>query len=173
MEHLWRDRMAYINSAAQPRDGVCVFCEAPRHADETVFILRRGKLAYVIMNIFPYNNGHVMTIPYEHVDSIEQLDAATLTEIMQLTNLSLAAIRSASQPHGFNLGANIGKASGGGIDQHFHFHIVPRWQGDTNFMPIVAETRVLPEKLEDSYQRLKPAFEQSAMNNDQCAMNNG
>jgi ATP adenylyltransferase len=160
MDHLWRDRMAYINGATRPPEGVCVFCEAPKHADETVFILQRGQLAYVIMNIFPYNNGHVMVNPYQHVASIEQLDSATLTEIMQLTNLSLAAIRLASQPHAFNLGANIGKASGGGIDQHFHFHIVPRWQGDTNFMPIVAETRVLPDKLEASYERLRAAFDQ-------------
>jgi ATP adenylyltransferase len=159
MEHLWRDRMAYISGAAKPPEGVCVFCEAPKHDDATTFILQRGQLAYVIMNIFPYNNGHVMVNPYRHTASIEQLDDATLTEIMQLTNLSLAAIRSASQPHAFNLGANIGKAAGGGIDQHFHFHIVPRWAGDTNFMPIIGETRVLPEKLEASYLRLKAAFE--------------
>jgi ATP adenylyltransferase len=159
MDHLWRDRMAYITGATKPPEGVCVFCEAPKHDDATTFILHRGQLAYVIMNIFPYNSGHVMINPYQHADSIERLNAATLTEIMQLTNLSLAAIRLASEPHAFNLGANIGKASGGGIDQHFHFHIVPRWQGDTNFMPIVAETRVLPEKLEDSYDRLKAAFE--------------
>jgi ATP adenylyltransferase len=160
MDHLWRDRMAYISGATKPPEGVCVFCEAPKHADGTVFILQRGQFAYVIMNIFPYNTGHVMVNPYAHVDSIEKLDAAALTEIMQLTNLSLAAIRSASQPHAFNLGANIGQAAGGGIKDHFHFHIVPRWQGDTNFMPIVAETRVLPEKLEDLYQRLRPAFDQ-------------
>ncbi len=159
MERLWRDRMAYISGATKPPAGVCVFCEAPKQADSVAFILYRGKFAYVIMNIFPYNNGHVMVNPYAHVDSIEKLADATLTEIMQLTNLSLAAIRSVSQPHAFNLGANIGAAAGGGIKDHFHFHIVPRWPGDTNFLPIVAETRVLPEKLEDSYQRLKPAFE--------------
>ena len=158
MDYLWRDRMSYINGVSKPSTGVCVFCEAPRHDDETVFILHRGKLAYVIMNIFPYNNGHVMVIPYGHEDTIEKLDTATLTEIMQLANLSLAAIRLASDPHAFNLGANIGRAAGGGIEEHFHLHIVPRWQGDTNFMPIVAETRVLPEKLEESYRRLKPAF---------------
>ena len=164
MEHLWRDRMAYITGATKPAEGVCVFCEAPKHADDTVFILHRGKLAYVILNIFPYNTGHLMVNPYAHVDSIEKLPTDTLTEIMLLTNLSLAAIRLASAPNAFNLGANIGKASGGGIDQHFHFHIVPRWLGDTNFMPIVAETRVLPEKLEDTYAHLKKAFEQITMN---------
>ena len=164
MEHLWRDRMAYISGATKPPEGVCVFCEAPKHEDATVFILHRGQLAYVIMNIFPYNSGHIMVNPYQHAASIEQLDSATLTEIMQLTNLSLAAIRSASQPQAFNLGANIGRAAGGGIDQHFHFHIVPRWQGDTNFMPIIAETRVLPEKLADSYAKLKKAFDQITSN---------
>jgi len=162
MDHIWRDRMAYILGAAKPPDGVCVFCEAPRHEDATVFILHRGRRAYVILNIFPYNTGHVMVNPYRHVDSIEKLDDAELLEIMQLAKLSLRALRLASQPQAFNLGANLGKASGGGIDQHFHFHIVPRWAGDTNFMPIIAETRVLPEKLDDLYARLKPAFEQSA-----------
>ncbi len=165
MDHLWRDRMSYITGASSPPDGVCVFCEAIKHGnDADVFILHRGQRAFVIMNIFPYNTGHLMSIPYAHVDSIEKLDADTLTEIMQLTNLSLAAIRSVSQPHAFNLGANIGKASGGGIDQHFHLHIVPRWQGDTNFMPIVAETRVLPEKLEDTYEKLRAAFEKITSN---------
>ncbi len=165
MDYLWRDRMAYILGASKPPDGVCVFCEAPKHDDATVYILHRGQFAYVIMNIFPYNTGHVMVNPYRHVDTIEQLDDATLLEIMQLTNLSLRAIRSVSKPHAFNLGANLGKVSGGGIDQHFHFHIVPRWPGDTNFMPIIAETRVLPEKLDDLYQRLRPAFDQYAMTN--------
>ena len=162
MDHIWRDRMAYILGAAKPPDGVCVFCEAPKHDDATTFIVHRGQLAYVIMNIFPYNTGHVMVIPYAHVDTPEKLEAATLTEIMQLTNLSLRAIRLASNPHAFNLGANVGKASGGGIYQHFHFHIVPRWPGDTNFMPVIAGTRVLPENLHDLYARLKPAFEQAA-----------
>ena len=163
MDHLWRDRMAYILGAAKPPEGVCVFCEAPQQADDaTVYILHRGRLAYVILNIFPYNTGHVMINPYAHVDSIEKLGDDALLEIMQLTNLSLAAIRRVSNPHGFNLGANLGKAAGGGIDQHFHFHIVPRWQGDTNFMPIVAQTRVLPENLDDLYQRLRPAFDEVA-----------
>ncbi len=166
MEYLWRDRMSYILGAAKPPDDVCVFCEAPKHDDATVLILQRGRLAYVIMNLFPYNAGHVMVNPYQHVSTLEQLDDATLLEIMQLTKLSLAAIRFVSNPHAFNLGANLGKAAGGGIEQHFHFHIVPRWQGDTNFMPIVAETRVLPEKLEDAYARLKPAFEQMVKNGD-------
>jgi ATP adenylyltransferase len=167
MDYLWRDRMAYITGAAKPPEGVCVFCEAPRHDDATVYILHRGRYAYVILNIFPYNTGHVMVNPYTHVDSIEKLDDAILLEVMQLTNLSLAAIRSVSNPQGFNLGANLGKAAGGGIDQHFHLHIVPRWQGDTNFMPIVAQTRVLPENLDDLYERLRPAFDQLAMINEQ------
>jgi len=166
MDHIWRDRMAYILGAAKPPDGVCVFCEAPRHDDATTFILHRGRLAYIILNIFPYNTGHVMVNPYRHVDTIEKLVDAELLEIMQLAKLSLRALRLASQPQAFNLGANLGKASGGGIDQHFHFHIVPRWAGDTNFMPVIAETRVLPEKLDDLYARLKPAFDQCALDNE-------
>jgi ATP adenylyltransferase len=164
MDHLWRDRMAYITGAVKPPEGVCVFCEAPKLDDATAFILHRGRLAYVIMNIYPYNSGHLLVNPYQHVDSIEKLDEATLIEIMRLTNLSLAALRLASEPQAFNLGANIGKASGGGIDQHFHLHVVPRWAGDSNFMPVVAEARVLPEKLEDSYAKLKAAFEQVTSN---------
>ena len=162
MDHLWRDRMAYILGAAKPAEDVCVFCDAPRHADAQVYILQRGQWAYVILNIFPYNTGHVMINPYAHVDSPEKLNEAALLEVMQLTNLSLAALRKVSQPQAFNLGANLGKAAGGGIDQHFHFHIVPRWQGDTNFMPIVAQTRVLPENLDDLYRRLRPAFDEAA-----------
>jgi ATP adenylyltransferase len=166
MDHLWRDRMAYILGAAKPPEGVCVFCEAPQQADDAaVYILHRGQLAYVILNIFPYNTGHVMINPYAHVDSIEKLGDDALLEIMQLARLSLAAIRRVSNPHGFNLGANLGKAAGGGIDQHFHFHIVPRWLGDTNFMPIVAQTRVLPENLDDLYKRLRPAFDEAAHQN--------
>ncbi len=167
MDYLWRDRMAYIAGAANPPEGVCVFCEAPRHDDAVAYILHRGRHAYVIMNIFPYNTGHVMVNPYAHVDSIEKLDDAALLEIMQLTNLSLAAIRAVSKPHAFNLGANLGRAAGGGIDHHFHFHVVPRWQGDTNFMPIVAQTRVLPENLDDLYQRVRPMFDQLTLDNDQ------
>jgi len=162
MDHLWRDRMAYILGTGKPPEGVCVFCEAPRQDDAVAYILHRGKLAYVILNIFPYNTGHVMINPYAHVDSIEKLDDAALLEIMRLAKLSLAAIRQASNPQAFNLGANLGKAAGGGIDQHFHFHVVPRWQGDTNFMPIVAETRVLPENLDDLYRRLRPTFDDLA-----------
>lgn len=167
MDHLWRDRMAYILGASQPPEGVCVFCEAPKQDDRTALILRRGQLAYVILNLFPYNTGHVMVNPYAHVDTPEKLDAATLTEIWQLTNLSLRAIRQVSNPQAFNLGANIGRAAGGGIEQHFHFHVVPRWPGDTNFMPIIAETRVLPENLAELYARLKPAFDQFSIFNDQ------
>ena len=161
MDHLWRDRMAYILGAKPPEDA-CVFCDAPRHDDARVYILHRGQWAYVILNIFPYNTGHVMINPYAHVDSVEKLNDAALLEVMQLTNLSLAALRKVAQPQAFNLGANLGKAAGGGIDQHFHFHIVPRWQGDTNFMPIVAQTRVLPENLDDLYRRLRPVFDELA-----------
>ena len=162
MDHLWRDRMAYILGAGKPPEGVCVFCEAPKHDDRTALILQRGQWAYVILNLFPYNTGHVMVNPYTHVDTPEKLEVAILTEIWQLTTLSMRAIRRVSNPHAFNLGANVGKASGGGIEEHFHFHVVPRWLGDTNFMPILAETRVLPENLNDLYARLKPAFEQCA-----------
>ena len=162
MDHLWRDRMAYILGAGKPPEDVCVFCDAPQQADDAkVYILHRGRLSYVILNIFPYNTGHVMINPYAHVDSIEKLDDVALLEIMQLAKLSLAAIRQVSSPHAFNLGANLGKAAGGGIDQHFHFHIVPRWQGDTNFMPVLAGTVVVPQALRELAAQLRAALAES------------
>ena len=159
----WRSKYIYLRK----RKG-CIFCvNAKEKKDRKHYVLARSKHAFSMLNIYPYNTGHVMVNPYAHVDTPEKLDAATLAEIWQLTNVSMRALRLASNPHAFNLGANVGKASGGGIDQHFHFHVVPRWLGDTNFMPILAATRVLPENLNDLYARLKPAFEQCALRPDQ------
>ncbi len=110
-----------------------------------------------MLNAYPYNNGHVMVVPYAHVKSPEQLDSETLTEIMLLVNRSLSALKQAMNPEGFNIGANIGKVAGAGVEDHVHFHVVPRWAGDTNFMPVMAGTRLIPEELGDTYRRLQAA----------------
>src|SRR5690606_35903416 len=127
--------------------------------DEEFLILQRGKTAFVILNRFPYTSGHLMVLPYEHTPSYEDLKPETRAEIMELINSATKILRQVYNPDGFNLGANIGADAGAGIAPHFHFHIVPRWRGDSNFMSVTANTRVLPEDLAVSYQRLKDAWD--------------
>jgi ATP adenylyltransferase len=145
--------MAYLRGAEpSPGQTGCIFCDKPaEQADAQNLIVRRGQLAFVMLNRYPYNNGHMMVVPYAHVPSLEQLDAPALAELMALTNQALAALRGMYNPEAFNLGANIGAAAGAGIAGHVHLHIVPRWAGDTNFMATVAGTRVIPEDLHETY----------------------
>jgi ATP adenylyltransferase len=147
--------MAYLRGQAEPGGSGgegCIFCDLPALNDDGLsLIVARGQHAYVILNRYPYNNGHMMVVPYPHVPSFEQLDGAALAELMQLNNKVLAALRSMYEPEAFNIGANIGAAAGAGIDSHVHLHIVPRWAGDTNFMTAVAGTRVIPEDLQETY----------------------
>ncbi len=138
----------------------CLFCLKPRSEDAEAHILHRGRLCYVILNRFPYNNGHLMVVPYAHAASLEDLDPATLSEMMELTQLSLRVLRSAYSPQGFNIGLNIGGVAGAGVADHVHLHVVPRWGGDTNYLTVVGETRTIPEWLDQTYQRLRPLFEQ-------------
>lgn len=158
MKHLWSPwRMNYI--ANHKKEADCVFCHAQAMSDgEENLIALRGKLSYVILNRFPYTSGHLMVIPFEHVSTLEELDAETRAEMMELTSRSMTVLRGLYKPHGFNMGANIGEAAGAGVLGHVHIHIVPRWVGDTNFMSSVGETRVLPETLEETYRRVKAAF---------------
>ncbi len=158
MKQLWAPwRLAFVEKASQ-RSG-CIFCEKPAlKQDGKSFILWRGRHAYVIMNIYPYNNGHLLIAPYRHIAAIENLPEPVLFDMMRLVQQSLRAIRKAYAPEGFNLGVNQGKVAGAGIEHHIHLHIVPRWGADTNFMPLLGETRVLPQHLKASYQRLKAAF---------------
>jgi len=149
--------MAYLRGECDKFNG-CVFCHKPCCADEDEYILQRGEFCYVTLNRYPYSNGHLMVIPYAHVPSLEDLEAPTLTEIMLSVNTSLAALREVYAPHGFNLGVNLGRAAGAGIAEHVHMHVVPRWSADNNFMPIVAQTRVIPEMLDQAYARLEPVF---------------
>lgn len=160
MKRLWSPwRMAYIISK---KGKGCIFCEKIADKDDQDnYILCRGKKCYVMLNLYPYNNGHLMISPYQHVPSPEQLEEDVLTEMMVMVNKSLGALRRALHPDGFNIGINIGKAAGAGIEGHVHIHIVPRWEADTNFMPIFAQTRVIPELLDETYRKLKDAWEES------------
>lgn len=138
----------------------CVFCIAQAKEDSAEnLIAHRGGRAYVILNRYPYTGGHLMVVPFEHTPNIEELDQPTRAEMMELTSRCTTVLNRLYKPHGFNLGANIGEAAGAGVKEHFHIHIVPRWKGDTNFMSSLGETRVIPEALEITYQRIKHEFQ--------------
>lgn len=136
----------------------CVFCNKIGGADDVEQIVTRSDYVYVTLNRYPYNNGHLMVVPYEHVASQEDLELKALTDLIVTVNQALAALRQAYNPQAFNLGANIGTAAGAGIAEHYHFHIVPRWQGDANFMSTVSNTRVIPDTLDNTYHDLKAAW---------------
>lgn len=155
MEHLWAPwRMAYIE--ANPDEQGCIFCNRlAQDEDDQNLILQRAARSFLILNRYPYTSGHLMAVPAAHVASLEMLSPADQAELMEMTTRAISALRSVYDPDGFNVGVNIGEAAGAGIEDHVHVHIVPRWDGDTNFMASTAQTRVLPESLEDTYQRLK------------------
>jgi ATP adenylyltransferase len=141
-----------------PGSDGCVFCDAQRN-EQSSLIVFHGRTCYVILNLYPYNNGHLMVIPNRHVASLAEATPEELGELIELTRLAEMALREAYSPHGLNMGINLGKPAGAGVLDHVHMHIVPRWNGDTNFMTIVGETRVLPEELPVSAARLRPIFE--------------
>ena len=159
MERLFAPwRIRYI-LAPKPKD--CVFCTAPKESrDKENLLLYRGKTCYIIMNRNPYNPGHVMVCPYRHIPSVEDMTDEEMLESMKLVNLSIKAIRKSMSPDGFNVGINIGKVAGAGIAAHLHIHIVPRWNGDTSFMPILADVQVVPEALEETYDKIKAAIDE-------------
>jgi ATP adenylyltransferase len=156
MQYLWSPwRMAYLRNetSSGSRTG-CIFCDKPaEQRDPENLIVHRGQLAYVMLNRYPYNNGHMMVVPYQHVDTLEALDAPALSELMLTAKQALTALRGMYNPQAFNLGVNIGTAAGAGIADHVHMHVVPRWAGDSNFMTTVASTRVIPEDLDETYRR--------------------
>lgn len=158
MEHMWAPwRMDYILS--EKPDG-CIFCDKPEQSqDRENLILYRGEWCFVIMNFYPYNNGHVMIVPYRHVSALETLSNDERNEMMMILSKAGEIIKQTMSPEGMNIGMNLGKTAGAGIDDHLHFHIVPRWNGDTNFMPVFAHTRVLPQGLFETWDMLKPHFE--------------
>lgn len=162
MERFWTPwRMPYILSEKKSEE--CIFCQkvaqGPEHDAEN-YILLRLPHTFAILNLYPYNNGHVLVLSNQHLSSLEELSPEAQAEMMHLVSYLITLMRQSVNPQGFNLGINIGKAAGAGIDDHIHIHIVPRWQGDTNFMPVIAEMRVIPEWLDDTYARLKALIEQ-------------
>ena len=152
-------RMAYIKGEKRPVQG-CVFCNKYAGNDDEEHIIARSEYVYIGLNRFPYNNGHLMIAPYEHVSSQEEMSVEALTDLMMMANRALAVLRKAYSPQGFNIGANLGSAAGAGIDDHFHFHIVPRWAGDVNFMTVVSNTRVIPDSLSNTYHDLKTIWQE-------------
>ncbi len=154
--------MSYV-TGDKPSASGCVFCQAVGAGDdEAMLVLHRGVHAYVIMNRYPYNNGHIMVVPFAHVPRLTDLPAEVAAEIVQLTSRTQDIIQQKMNPHGFNLGMNQGSAAGAGIEEHLHMHLVPRWVGDTNFMPAIGETRVIPQDLHDTYALLKGGFSDDA-----------
>ena len=151
-ERLWTPhRMAYIKGEGKPAgDDDCPFCRAPTLSDEDGLVLARGAVVYAVLNLYPYNSGHLMVVPYRHVADYTELSAAECAELAAFTQRAMVAVRAASGAQGFNIGMNQGAIAGAGIAAHLHQHLVPRWGGDTNFMPIVGHTRVLPQLLGDT-----------------------
>jgi ATP adenylyltransferase len=152
-QRIWTpERLAYIKGEGKS-DG-CPFCQIPTMSDEDGLIVHRGETSYVVLNLYPYNAGHLMAVPFRHVADYPELTPAETAEIAALTQRSMRVLRQASGAQGFNLGMNQGVVAGAGIAEHLHQHVVPRWGGDTNFMPVVARTKVLPQLLRDTRQLL-------------------
>lgn len=157
----WRE--VYMQSfkdekPASPGDGKSIFADIPPEEDEERYVLCRGTRCFAIMNLYPYNCGHVMVIPYLQTPEFTDLDDQTKLEIMQLADDCMQALRETLKPQGFNFGANLGKVAGGSVDSHIHFHIVPRWEGDTNFMPVLGDTKVLSNDMRRIYFQLRDAI---------------
>ncbi len=157
MNRIWSPwRLEYVQGE---KPSGCIFCDKPRETNDVEnLIIMRGRLCFVMLNRYPYNNGHLMVVPYTHMSMPTELDAETLAEMMSLVNVSIEVLREAMHPDGFNLGMNLGAAAGAGIRDHVHMHVVPRWTGDTNFMPVIGDTRVIVEGLGTCYAKLQPGF---------------
>jgi ATP adenylyltransferase len=163
MEKLWSPwRSKYIESfkpGAEKEEG-CLFCRVKEENDDVKnYVLHRFERSLIIMNLFPYNSGHLMVVPYAHASAFNELDEETCLECMKNLKLSCSILNDAIHPHGFNIGANIGRIAGAGIEDHVHFHIVPRWNGDSNFMPVINDVKVISEAMEDTYRKLKASIE--------------
>ena len=163
MEHLYTPwRMSYLRGESKKPAVDCIFCAKAAAtgdaAEQEEHIVARSKFVFVTLNLYPYNNGHLMVVPNQHVPSPEDLPPEVLTDLMLTTNHALAALRKVYNPQAFNVGANLGEAAGAGIADHFHLHIVPRWAGDTSYMTVLAETRVIPDLLEDTWRKLREAW---------------
>jgi len=152
-------RLAYVKDASKDIEEECIFCAKPaQDDDEANLIVHRGERSFVILNLFPYTNGHLMVAPYAHLGRLQELGSETLTEMMALAQRSMDRLEQVYDPHGYNVGFNQGRVAGAGVEHHIHMHVVPRWGGDTNFMPVIADTKVMPQSIEQSYEALKGAF---------------
>lgn len=148
------------NSTGSSGQDECIFCGNPAAGDDAgQLILHRGRTSYIMLNLYPYNNGHLMVVPFRHIGELEALQQQEMLELMELSVLGIEALKRQMKPAGFNLGINLGKSAGAGFAGHMHIHIVPRWEGDTNFMPVMADTKVIAENLKDAYQRLHESIE--------------
>jgi ATP adenylyltransferase len=157
MDHLWTPwRYAYVTGADLISG--CIFCDLPKQSDKQAHIVYRGTHCFVILNTYPYTNGHVMVVPFAHLDELVKLPVEAAQEMMALTQKMEAVLRKLYVPDGINLGMNIGKAAGAGVAGHIHMHVLPRWVADANFLSVVGETRVLPETLDVTWERIKNAF---------------
>lgn len=157
--------MPFLKAPKKSEQDNCFFCvkiHADPSCDRDNLVLLRGKNAFLLMNLYPYSNGHLLVAPNQHVAELEELDADTLQEMMLLINRAIRALKAISNPHGFNIGANLGQAAGAGVKDHVHFHIVPRWSGDSNFMPVLADTRLIPELLPQTYDDLLAALRKNS-----------
>jgi len=152
-------RLAYVKDASKDTEEECIFCGKPGDDDDRAnLIVHRGEHCFVILNLFPYTNGHLMVAPYEHVSGLQDLSPETIAEMMALAQRAMARLEEVYDPHGYNVGINQGRVAGAGVEHHIHLHVVPRWGGDTNFMPVIADTKVMPQTLEQSYDALAGAF---------------
>ena len=156
----WREvyMQSFKDIKSAGKEEKSVFSDIPPEEDDERFVLHRGKTCFIIMNLYPYNCGHLMVIPYLQTPDFSALDSETKLEIMDLTDLSIKALKETLKPQGFNFGANLGRVAGGSVDTHIHFHIVPRWEGDTNFMPVLADAKVLSNDMKSTYTNLKKAI---------------
>ncbi len=164
MDRLWAPwRMAYIeNDLDKPHNG-CIFCNLPAENDDRKnLICWRAEHCFVILNRYPYNNGHLMVVPFEHTADLTTVSLPVLTEMQQIINQSIIVLRHVLNPHAMNIGMNLGRIAGAGIDEHIHYHIVPRWNGDTNFMPVLTGTKVMSEALDASWQKISDGFNKIA-----------
>jgi len=157
---LWTPwRMPYLRGEVESRAEGCIFCAKVGADDDAEYVVARSTHVYVTLNAFPYNNGHLLIVPYEHVPSMEDLPPEALLDLMQTLNHAVGALRRVYKPEAFNVGANVGAAAGAGIADHFHMHVVPRWGGDTNFMTVTGGTRVVPDVLSGTYRDLRAAWD--------------
>ncbi|GGC82277.1 hydrolase [Tersicoccus solisilvae] len=158
-QRLWTPhRLAYITGEEKPRDTGCPFCAAPGRSDEESLIVHRGQTCYVVLNLYPYNPGHVLVNPYRHVADLSELTDAELVELQTLTRAAVEVIRHVAHPSAFNVGLNLGEVAGGSLAAHLHQHVVPRWAGDGNFMPIIAQTKAITQTLGEQWRQLHEAW---------------